>query len=156
MPAPETKPLSTLEETARRRASLYRVIIEVEQATSRPAVAREQEWAQGVIEALERLDHELDDHVEITEGSGGLYDEIVAAAPRLAHRVEQLSDEHPELRGATQQLIERFRTTPLDVSWPVDDARDEVQRLLGKLVKHRQHGADLIWEAYTLDIGGVG
>jgi hypothetical protein len=27
---------------------------------------------------------------------------------------------------------------------------------MGRLVRHRQHGADLVWEAYELDIGGAG
>jgi len=26
---------------------------------------------------------------------------------------------------------------------------------LGRIVRHRQLGADLVWEAYNLDIGGV-
>jgi hypothetical protein len=38
---------------------------------------------------------------------------------------------------------------------PVDDARDDVQRLLGEIVRHRQHGADLVYEAYHVDIGGL-
>jgi hypothetical protein len=32
--------------------------------------------------------------------------------------------------------------------------REDVQRLLGRIVHHRQLGADLVWEAYNLDIGG--
>jgi hypothetical protein len=27
--------------------------------------------------------------------------------------------------------------------------------LLGRIVRHRQLGADLVWEAYNLDIGGI-
>jgi len=27
--------------------------------------------------------------------------------------------------------------------------------LLGQIVRHRQLGSDLVWEAYNLDIGGI-
>jgi hypothetical protein len=35
------------------------------------------------------------------------------------------------------------------------EARNDLQRLLGRLSRHRQLGADLVWEAYNLDIGGI-
>jgi hypothetical protein len=34
--------------------------------------------------------------------------------------------------------------------------RDDLQRLMGRIVRHRQGGADLVWEAYAIDIGGAG
>ena len=36
----------------------------------------------------------------------------------------------------------------------VDDLRERATGLLGHLVRHRQRGADLIYEAYQTDIGG--
>ena len=39
--------------------------------------------------------------------------------------------------------------------WPLDKARDDLQRLIGAVVRHRQKGADLVWEAYNVDIGGT-
>ena len=38
--------------------------------------------------------------------------------------------------------------------WPVDEARDDLQRFIGSVIRHRQRGADLVWEAYNVDIGG--
>jgi hypothetical protein len=40
-------------------------------------------------------------------------------------------------------------------AWPLDRARDDLQRLIGAVVRHRQKGADLVWEAYNVDIGGT-
>ena len=37
----------------------------------------------------------------------------------------------------------------------VGQARDDLQRLIGAVVRHRQKGADLVWEAYNVDIGGT-
>lgn len=34
--------------------------------------------------------------------------------------------------------------------------RDEITTLIHRLVKHRQRGSDLIYEAYEVDIGGSG
>jgi hypothetical protein len=144
----------TLEEASRRRAELYQAILAVEQAAARPAVEREQQWTKGVLEALEQLEHEILDHIEITERPDGLYTEIVETAPRLAHKVQLLRDEHPQMQEATSILKGSLMATPIGVGRPVAEARDEIQRLLGRLVKHRQTGADLVWEAYSVDIGG--
>ncbi len=38
---------------------------------------------------------------------------------------------------------------------PLDDARDDLQRFIGTVIRHRQRGADLVWEAYNVDIGGA-
>ena len=27
---------------------------------------------------------------------------------------------------------------------------------MGRIVRHRQHGADLVWDAYAIDIGDIG
>lgn len=65
--------------------------------------------------------------------------------------MQRLRDEHPEMKASASTL-----KAQLAAGWDqdVDEARGEVQRLLGRFVKHRQHGADLLWEAYTLDTGG--
>jgi len=142
----------TLDEVVRRRADLYRAILQLEQAAARPAVAREEQWRDGIVEALEELEREIADHIEITESPNGLYAEIVEHAPRLSYSIQLLRDEHPELREAVTALKARLlASTPP----PVEEARDEIQRVLGRLVKHRQHGADLLWEAYSLDTGGT-
>lgn len=145
----------TLEEAVRRRADLYQAILGLEQAAARPAVAREEAWVTRVIEALEGLEGEILDHIEITERHDGLYAEIVEAAPRLSHKVQLLRDEHPEMQEATSSLKARLTAARVGDALSVDEVRDEIHHLLGDLVKHRQLGADLVWEAYSRDIGGV-
>ncbi len=142
----------TLNEVVRRRADLYRAILQLEQAAARPAVAREEQWLEAIVEALEELEREIADHIEITESPNGLYAEIVEHAPRLSRRIQLLRAEHPELQEATTALKARLLASAPP---PVEETRDEIQRVLGRLVKHRQHGADLLWEAYSLDTGGA-
>jgi Hemerythrin HHE cation binding domain len=146
----------TLAETARRRADLYEAILALERAAARPAAGREVVWSTGVIDALEELGREILDHIDVTERPDGLYAEMGDAAPRLLHSIARLRGEHLQMRAQAEELIERFRSTEIGPGWPIEEARDAVQRLLGLLVKHRQRGADLVWQAYSLDIGDTG
>ncbi len=144
-----------LDEAARRRADLYQAILGLERAAARPAAAREERWVTDVIEALGQLEREIVDHVEITERPHGLYDEIIDIAPRLTHNVQLLRDEHPQMLEAASTLRARLTTKPGKDARSVDETRDEIRHVLGRLVKHRQRGADLVWEAYNRDIGGA-
>jgi hypothetical protein len=155
MPDPDDDLSPTLAETARRRADLRDALVDVEQAISRPAVGREPEWTKGVVLRLEGLAHAIEEHVEITERPEGLYDEISTKAPHLATKIDRLREEHPVLRDRTQMLLTKLQTTAIGPAWPLDEARDDLQRLLGQIVRHRQLGSDLVWEAYNLDIGGI-
>jgi hypothetical protein len=155
MPDPDEDLSPTLAETARRRADLREALVDVEQAISRPAVGREPDWAKGVLIRLEGLAHAIDEHIEITERTEGLYDEISAKAPHLATKMDRLREEHPVLRERTRALVTKLQATEIGPAWPLDEARDDLQRLLGQIVRHRQLGSDLVWEAYNLDIGGI-
>jgi hypothetical protein len=150
---PEMTP--TLAETARRRADLHHALVELEQAISRPAVGRESDWSKDVLRRLQNLAHTLDEHIEVTERPNGLYAEISSKSPRLANQMQLLKEEHPEIREATTKLTARLEETPIGEAWPLSEARNDLQRLLGRLSRHRQLGADLVWEAYNLDIGGI-
>ena len=77
-----------------------------------------------------------------------------ASSPRLSGRVRRLTDEHVRYSGHISSLLAR-----LDGAGPVDDLQDfreEVTALMGQLVRHRQSGSDLVFEAYEVDLGGSG
>jgi hypothetical protein len=152
----EREPSRAFEEAARRRADLHHALVEVERSISSPAAGRLEAWTGDVVKRLSILLDSIGEHIEVTERPEGLYEEILHRAPRLSSQVDRLRAEHPALRTGTAELMERLQsTTAIGPGWPVDDARDDAQRLLGKIVKHRQQGADLVWEAYNLDIGGM-
>jgi hypothetical protein len=143
------------EEAARRRADLHHALVEVEKAISRPASGRLDTWTGDVMKRLTVLRDSIAEHIEVTERPEGLYDEILHRAPRLSAQIERLRAEHPGLSEGAGDLLERLHSSPLGSGWTLEEARDDVQRLLGRIVKHRQQGADLVWEAYNLDIGGI-
>jgi DNA-binding GntR family transcriptional regulator len=151
---PDNRGTQAFDDAKHRRADIYQAILALERAAARPAAARDEQWVTGVIEALAQLEREIVEHIENTERPDGLFDEIIDIAPRLSHNVQLLRDEHPEMLEAASTLRARLTTEPVRDARSVDETRDEIQRLLGRLVKHRQHGADLMWEAYNRDIGG--
>jgi hypothetical protein len=145
---------STLEEVVRRRADLHQAILGLERAAAAPAGGHEKQWQAGVIAALEELEDEIVDHIEVTERDHGLYDEIIDVAPRLSRNIEVLRGEHPEMQAATSALRARLASAPVRGDDAVADARHAIEHVLAQLVSHRRRGADLLWEAYSLDTGG--
>jgi hypothetical protein len=145
-----------LDEASKRRKTLHDTLVNLEQAISSPAAARIPDWTASVLKEVVEVREAFDQHVIATERPDGLYDEILARAPRLAGNIRRLKDEHPEITERVQAMVLRLETVPIDPDgWPLDHARDDLQRFIGAVIRHRQKGADLVWEAYNVDIGGI-
>jgi hypothetical protein len=145
-----------LQEAAKRRRTLHEGLVALENAISSPAAGRIPDWTRVVQKELTGVRDAWDLHIDTTEKPDGLYDEIVTTSPRLAGTIDRLRNEHPDITDALRQAVDRVEQVEIGgVAWPLDDARDDLQRLIGRLVRHRQKGADLVWEAYNLDIGGT-
>src|SRR5690606_4470682 len=91
------------------------------------------------------------EHVDLAERPDGLF-QGVRAVPRLASAVDQLTAEHPTLLTDLQDYIGLLEGS--DGIADVPAFRDEVARLLDRLVEHRRRGDDLIYGAFAVDIGG--
>lgn len=126
-----------------------------EAALAAPASGRSAEWAAEVGSAARSLKEALDIHVQITEDPEGILDEIVRMAPRLSGPVARLRKDHVELCSMVEEEIATFAMSPAspDADW-VSERRDAMTELLARIARHRQHGADLTYEAYGVDIGG--
>jgi hypothetical protein len=143
---------SGLDALRRRRAELRESIGALEQALAAPASGRAGAWAERVHVALVELSADLTEHITVTEGPDGLHRDIVATAPRLSNAVERLTGEHTAISGLVADLLTRMSDQPTGDD--VDAIRDLSTALLGHLARHRQRGADLVYEAYQADIGG--
>ena len=130
-----------------RRADLHSILVSLEARIAAAAPGREMSWAEGVRGELVRLGDAFAEHVGATEGDEGFFAHVRRRAPRLDYMCGRLTDDHAtiaaELADATAAL-ERG----------VSDARESVLSLLAHLARHRQLGADLIYEAYAVDLGG--
>src|SRR4029077_11421405 len=141
-----------LEELRRHRAELRDSMGALEDALAAPATADHARWAQRVHVALVDLSGDFREHIDITEGPSGLYRDLLETSPRLSGAVARLTGEPWLIRGQDDNVLARV-TAPAVVE-DVDRVRDLGTALLGRLVRHRQRGSDLVFDAYDFDIGG--
>ncbi|HEY7761425.1 MAG TPA: hypothetical protein VIC52_00330 [Actinomycetota bacterium] len=145
-----------LSEAKRRRATLHEALVDLEIAISSPAAGRIDEWTARVTKEVTGVRDAFDQHVLVTEKPGGLYEEILMRAPRLDGTLKRLRDEHPDISSDIEGMLDRLAHTAIGgPEWALEDARDDLQRFIGRIIRHRQRGADLVWEAYNVDIGGT-
>lgn len=111
-------------------------------------------WGRRVRAALTELASDLRDHVDLTESPGGLYAGLSATAPRLSHGIEAQLEDHRFFIAEVERLLQA-RDDGITRE-QLGEHRDQLTALLHRLVKHRQRGSDLIYEAYEVDIGGQG
>ncbi|MGI8679259.1 MAG: hypothetical protein ACR2LX_11330 [Jatrophihabitans sp.] len=136
-----------------RRAELRGSLNYLELTLAAPAAGRPVVWGETVHDALTTVAHDFVAHVEVTEGPEGLHQAILNGDLRLANAVAALTAEHADIVTEIAGLVADSEA-PV-VADDIDSIRDRATRLLGHLVRHRQRGADLIYEAYQTDIGGV-
>ena len=137
-----------LEQARVQRAGLRAAIGRVERALAAPGVGRADVWSKELLAELHDLSDALEDHIRVAEEPRGLFDDIIEAAPRLSHRVDRVKEDHVQLRDRVTTTIDALDGT--EDSVPM--ARDRVVELLTAMVRHRHLGADLVYEAYNVDI----
>ena len=139
-----------------RRAGLRSAMSSLEVALAAPAPRRVDEWRFGVREALTALHDVWTRHIVETEAPGAFLDELVGEAPRLSTPAARLRREHNEVLGVITRAEKWLDQVLLDDDhdlW-VDGLRADLTTMLCSLAHHRQRGADLIFAAYDVDIGG--
>jgi hypothetical protein len=130
------------------RIRLYESILAVREAIGAP-LGSGFGWRRRLMRDLERLRVAVEVHVDKTEASEGLLDEILEQAPRLAREVEGLRLEHTKLRDECERVIARVEEFESAAS-----IRRMVMSFLGILAHHRHRSADLVYEAFGVDLGG--
>jgi hypothetical protein len=144
-----------LDKVRGQRRSLRRALSALEDALAAPIAGHERNWATRLVRTLDHLAEVFDHHVEVTEGPGGLYEDVLEEAPRLDNIIRRFRIDHEAIRSGISADRQRLGGW-LDGGDPVelDGVRRRLTRVLGRLVRHRQQGAELIYEAYAVDIGG--
>jgi hypothetical protein len=149
-PMPSLPEQAFLDDLRRHRAELRDSMGALEQALAGPPSRDEARWVSHVHLTLVELDAGFREHIDLTESPDGLYTEVIRTAPRLAGAVGRLTEEHVQLRGQIDDLLARVAAPGADPA----AVRELGTALLGRLVRHRQRGSDLVFEAYEFDIGG--
>jgi hypothetical protein len=130
-----------------RRISLKQAVSGVEMAMA--AAADDPDWRAHAQAALRHLQAAFDDHVAEVESKDGLLLDLTRDAPRLQLRIDRVSAEHPIISSQIEEVV-----TLADGDSPIDDIRESALATLLAIARHRQHGADLVYQAYHVDIGG--
>ncbi|MDH4276662.1 MAG: hypothetical protein OEW83_01125, partial [Acidimicrobiia bacterium] len=117
-------------------------------------------WRLRVAMAVDHAVARIYEHVAQTDGPGNILDEIVTVAPRLDRRVKQMRLDHESLEKAAHRLalaVAELSSEHDQTEEQVEDAaiavRNEAVEVMGQITRHRQRGADLIYEAYHVDLG---
>jgi hypothetical protein len=136
----------SLDAARRHRAELLDSVHQLERALGAPMAGPD--WRPRVHRQLIELRDAFAGHMVVTEGPEGLYAELLWHAPRLDYGVRKLVREHEVLMRHLDTLCARAADTdPRRLrTWSGD--------ILRELARHRQRGADLVYEAYHTDIGG--
>ena len=139
-----------------RRAGLRSAMSALEYALAAPTPHRVDEWRRGVREALGSLHDVWTRHIVETEAPGAFLDELVGESPRLSTPASRLRREHSEILGVINRSEKSLGQVLLDDDHDrfVDALRADLTEMLCALAHHRQRGADLIFAAYDVDIGG--
>ena len=132
------------------RERLARAASSLDEAASQVATDS-RAWMEGVRTADVELVNSLVTHIDEVEGEGGLYDEIMADKPRLAHLIDRLRGEHLELLSAAAQLIQATAVG----SRGIDEARvrEDLHTLVRGVERHQRLGLELLYEFYEVDLG---
>jgi hypothetical protein len=142
----------SLAELRIRRVELREAMNALEAALAAPAANRAVIWGERVHAAMIALATDFREHITVTEGPGGLHQSILAGDLRLANAVSALAADHSAITLEITALV--ADTEAPVVATDVAEIRERATHLLGHAVRHRQRGADLIYEAYETDIGG--
>ncbi len=136
-----------------RREALYEAVVGLEDALATP-IGDGAKWRLRVAMAIDHATIRIEEHAKQTEARGGFLDQVMQEEPRLQRRVNQLKVDHERLEKEVDAL--RLSVSMVDDDRIPDKAvgiRNQAIELLGQLTRHRQRGADLIYEAYHVDIG---
>ena len=142
---------SALSVVGQRRRTLSEAMAGLESAVASASGAYW--WRERVEDALADLSDALEAHVKEVEAPSGLLAEIVDEAPRLSGQVQMMKDEHNALKEGVTALFTTVSGSPDGTDQ--DKIRRRTTALLGRLTVHRQRGADLIFDAYNVDIAAA-
>jgi hypothetical protein len=141
---------TSLEAVREQRVGVRTALDGLERALAAPSSGRAKEWCAAVRDRAETLGHAFAIHVLVTERQGGLFDDVLAHAPRLANQIGRLRDEHGQIKASLAAVDETVASRdPEDAVGPVREAALEV---MGAIVRHRNAGSSLLYEAYFVDI----
>jgi hypothetical protein len=143
---------SALAENRSDRERSLHALHELELRAGSPAPGREAQWLGQVLRSLDALEEMLAAQHENSAERDSLLSEIQRDQPRLHNRVVQLRRDYRDLHEAVSRLHAHLEVTPPD-DIHFGDVRQRLDRLATELRYQRAREADLVYEAFNVDLG---
>lgn len=143
--------LALAENRADREHSLL-ALHDLELRAGSPAPGREAQWLGEVLHALDALDETLARQHENSAEGDSILSDIQRDQPRLHNRVVQLRRDSRDVHEAVSRLHTQLEATPPDAIH-FSDVRQQLDRVATELRYQRAREADLIYEAFNIDLG---
>ncbi len=99
--------------------------------------------------AVERLADRWAAHVSQTESPTGILNQVVTDSPRLSTTAARLQDDHTLVGDRIRAAQRLLAVEPADLP----EVRHQLDAAIAAIDKHRQGGNDLLYKAYSIDIG---
>lgn len=141
---------AALDAVQERRDEFYEGILELERAMATPAGDEAAAWAENVSIAVKSMHKVLDNHIAETEAPGSFYDDVIEHVPNLIKASQRLQAEHPVLVTQLDQMATEIKGVADDDS--VEHARETALDMIKALLLHRHRGAELVYDAYNIDV----
>jgi hypothetical protein len=161
-PSPESNPggdptgrpadLRPIEQARQQRAGVRAATDRLERAAASAARGRTRDWCDVLTLRLSELGTAFRHHIEVTEAGDGLFAEIIATAPRLAHSTEELRRDHREIEAAIDKALAKLASTATPDQTTVEEADDAALDVIKRISHHRHLGAELVYDAFQVDI----
>lgn len=142
-----------LDEARVRREALGVAAETLEEFLARPG--SDPRWSPRVADAMQGLRSAFDGHRAEVEADGGLLIRLQQDAPRLSGKISRVEHEHVTIGLAIDDAVQLISDCGGDCGTEaVATIREAAVDVLKAISLHRQQGADLVYEAYHVDIGG--
>ncbi len=142
-----------LEEGRSQRVRILMASHRAEACLTAAAPGRELQWRDQVFEALNLLRASLREAGQRGESAGGLIADLKSVGGKYYHRVGRLQQEFDELIRRCDAMIEHLQSQGREETIDYADIRQRITWLLTSLKHHQAREADLVFEAYGIDIG---
>jgi hypothetical protein len=109
-------------------------------------------WAERVAGVLEDLAAAVAAHRSNVDAAGGLFFVVQQKAPRLVGTIELLRKEHDSVLAEAGEL-HAFLGAPEEAGVNLAVARERTAELLGRVLRMQHRCADLVYDAFAIDIG---
>lgn len=113
------------------------------------ASSKDERWRSDIKREVAALAQGLAAHTRESEARGGILESIEEQAPRLWRKIDFLREDHEQLADSCTAISRAIEQKESD-----QQVAARCHGLIERLERHRRRGADLVFQAFGVDLGG--